>query len=130
LGKHGGLLHRNAPSWVGLYYRRYATSEVEEEPIVLQVSEPEKIVKIRKKVVLLYPPYCDRCGTCVSVCHKKALKIRNERLRINTELCVGCGLCVKKCPKEVLGLQEEKVDTGKKTEEIAIIETLPDRLIS
>ena len=105
MGKHGYIVPRTAPAWVRLYYRRYATLEVEEAPIVVDIPQPEKRVRIKKKVVLLYPPYCDRCGTCVSLCHKRALKIENQRLFIDEDLCVGCGLCVKKCPKEVLGLK-------------------------
>lgn len=105
MGKHGNIVPRTAHSMVKLYHRRYAVFETEEIPALIEVPEPAKKVRIKKKVVLLYPPYCRLCGTCVDVCHKKALKINNERLVINKELCVGCGLCVKKCTAEVLGLE-------------------------
>lgn len=107
MGKHGYILPRTAHPMVKLFYRRYATLEVEEAPITLEipVSEPEKRVRIKKKVVLLYPPYCTLCGDCVDACHWKALKIIPERLVIDEELCRGCGACVKKCTAEVLGLE-------------------------
>lgn len=104
MGKHGNILPRTAHPMVKLYYRRYATLEVEETPIVIEVPKQEKKKRIKKKVVLLYPPYCTRCGTCVDLCHRRALKIKNERLVINEELCRGCELCVKKCTADVLGL--------------------------
>jgi heterodisulfide reductase subunit A len=105
MGKHGNILPRAAHPMVKLYYRRYATLEVEEPPIFVEVPILEKKKRIKKKVVLLYPPYCTRCGTCVDLCHRRALKIKNERLVINEELCRGCGLCIKKCTAEVLGLE-------------------------
>ncbi|MFW9794432.1 MAG: 4Fe-4S binding protein [Candidatus Thorarchaeota archaeon] len=105
MGKHGNIIRHTAHPMVKLYYRRYASLEVEETPITLEVSKPEKKTRIKKKVVLLYPPYCRLCGTCVDLCHKKALRINNERLVIYEELCKGCGLCVKNCPAEVLGLE-------------------------
>jgi ferredoxin len=104
-GKHGYILPRTAHPMVKLFYRRYATSEYEEAPIILEVPKPEKRVRIKKKVVLLYPPYCNLCGTCIDVCHWKALEIKNERLVIDDELCRGCGACVKNCTAEVLGLK-------------------------
>jgi MinD superfamily P-loop ATPase len=104
-GKHGNIVPRTAHQMVKLYHRRYATLEVEETPILIEVPKLEKMARIKKKVVLLYPPYCTQCGTCVDLCHRKALKINNERLVINEEVCRGCGLCVKKCTAEVLGLE-------------------------
>ena len=105
MGKHGHILPRTAHPMVKLYYRRYATLEVEETPTLIGVTKPEKKERIKKKVALLYPPYCKLCGNCIDLCHRRALRINNERLVINEELCRGCGLCVKNCTSEVLGLE-------------------------
>ena len=118
MGKHGGLLHPNAPTWVKLYYRRYATSEAEEEPIVVEIPKQMRNVKIKRKAVLLAPRNCNYCGTCVNLCHKHALNVKNDKLMIDVELCSGCGLCVKKCSNEVLGLKEEQIVIDKNVEQI------------
>ncbi|MFW9843237.1 MAG: 4Fe-4S binding protein [Candidatus Thorarchaeota archaeon] len=122
MGKHGGLLHPNAPTWVKLYYRRYATSEAEEDPVVVKLPKQMRNVKIKKKAVLLNPRNCNRCGTCVSLCHKHALNVKAERLVIDGELCCGCGYCVKKCPNEVLGLKEERVVIDKNVERMVSVD--------
>ena len=125
MGKHGGLLHPNAPTWVRLYYRRYATSDAEEEPIAVEIPKLMRNVKIKKKAVLLNPRNCNYCQTCIGLCHKHALNIKSERLVIDRELCVGCGLCVKRCPNEVLGLKEERIVIESNIEQIASVDAAP-----
>jgi len=105
MGKHGNVLSRSTHPMVRLYYRRYATSEIEEAPILLEAPKEEKKERVKRRVVLLYPPNCTLCGTCVDLCHWKALKIKNGSLMVVAKLCRGCGLCVKKCANEVLGLE-------------------------
>lgn len=125
MGKHGGLLHPNAPTWVRLYYRRYATSDAEEEPIVVEIPKLMRNVKIKKKAVLLNPRNCNHCQTCVGLCHKHALNVKSEELVIDGELCCGCGLCVKRCPNEVLGLKEERIVIERDVDQIASVDAAP-----
>ncbi|MDR2462073.1 MAG: 4Fe-4S binding protein [Mycoplasmataceae bacterium] len=53
---------------------------------------------------------CIGCGTCVSVCPKKAIKIskKTNRAEIDTNKCIGCGRCEDACPVSAIILEEKK----------------------
>ena len=60
--------------------------------------------KLNEKTIQnLDPSKCSGCGTCASVCNKKAIEMVKDsngfyRPIINNALCNDCGLCEKRCP--------------------------------
>ncbi|MCI8855048.1 MAG: 4Fe-4S binding protein [Clostridiaceae bacterium] len=50
---------------------------------------------------------CVACGTCQSVCPKRAAAVVKGRwAEIDRSLCVGCGLCANACPANCIKLTE------------------------
>lgn len=57
----------------------------------------------RVSEVLYNEDKCNKCGTCVKVCPKKAVQISDEdMILIDRERCDGCGVCANNCPSQAL----------------------------
>jgi len=104
----------------------------EEEALVLQPSNSEKIVNICCCCgdccqVLLHikrhpapafmvsspfiasadPDICEGCGTCVERCQMDAITLEDEKVKLDKTRCIGCGLCVSTCPSGALKLERK-----------------------
>lgn len=68
-----------------------------------------------KTAILVDREHCTGCGSCASVCMKKAIEMRQSAVDgfiypyIKEEECVGCGLCEQVCPAlQITARQEEE----------------------
>jgi len=68
---------------------------------------------------------CIGCGTCESVCPKKAIKYHGQfpHVHIDKTLCDNCGICVENCPAQALSFDGKII-----SEEVAVQELLKDEL--
>ncbi|MGI6703421.1 MAG: aldo/keto reductase [Clostridia bacterium] len=46
---------------------------------------------------LLIEPWCEGCGSCVSVCSQGALYLKDGKACVRQELCILCGYCAVRC---------------------------------
>ena len=61
---------------------------------------------------------CNRCGSCIEVCPKRAITMHSGSAIINEDLCNQCGACADVCPADAIrevALANVKLPKGSET---------------
>jgi len=63
-------------------------------------------IKLKKKATV-QESLCVACGSCLSICTRKAIRIfKGLYAQVDNELCVGCVKCEKTCPASIIKMRE------------------------
>jgi pyruvate formate lyase activating enzyme len=70
---------------------------------------------------------CERCGTCVESCPKKALSLGPEGVDIDHAACDLCGKCIEACPRNALAFDGRDLTVDEAVAQLAADRVFYDR---